>query len=399
MPTASEKFSKHPVWETVELKKEALKAARYDNSEAEKWREEIIGWLEEASKTKPTRQPTLYLRALDDLSQELNRLPVDSQQFTQYANEYNYQSKREIKNLETAIKGLPLPPPRDLKASYVDLLDREAEVRNSLLNDLEEKIREHRKFISELEQEVIKLESRAKSAQKTLELSSDQIQQISENAESTIRDEWNKSLDSWNKARAEEELLTKSKAVEYIGTLAATTKAGEALAEHAAGDLSASDWYGRATRERRAALWIRAAALTAFILAGAVGAFIVFEAIQKDFAISVGGGILRSAITFVIGAFGALLLREAGRHFRESDTAEDVALSMKALAPFYANSDSGIRTAARVQLGDAVLVQNVLSRFSHRDAAKHGSEVNMTELPDLVKEATKALKLDENAQK
>ncbi|MDP9904807.1 hypothetical protein [Arthrobacter bambusae] len=40
-------------------------------------------------------------------------------------------------------------------------------------------------------------------------------------------------------------------ALESIATLAATTKAGEALAEHAAGDLGAADGYGRANRERK----------------------------------------------------------------------------------------------------------------------------------------------------
>lgn len=63
-----------------------------------------------------------------------------------------------------------------------------------------------------------------------------------------------------------------------------------------------------------------------------------------------------------------------------------------ALAPFYANSEDGVRLTARVQLGDAVLVKNVLSRLSHRDAAKHAGEVKTEELPGLVKEATTALK-------
>ena len=182
-----------------------------------------------------------------------------------------------------------------------------------------------------------------------------------------------------------------------IATLAATTRAGEALAEHAAGDLSAADWYVRAKRERSAARWIRFGAWAAFLFAGAVGFYIVNEAIIKNFDISVGGGILRASIAVVIGAFGGLLLREAGRHFREADTAEDVALSLRALAPFYANSDEGIRMTARVELGDAVLVKNVLSRFSHRDAAKHAGEVKTEELSGLVREATSALKLSENA--
>lgn len=62
------------------------------------------------------------------------------------------------------------------------------------------------------------------------------------------------------------------------------------------------------------------------------------EAIAENSDISVGGDNLRSSVALVIGAFGALLLRESGRRFWEADTADDVALSLKVLAPFYANS-------------------------------------------------------------
>lgn len=88
--------------------------------------------------------------------------------------------------------------------------------------------------------------------------------------------------------------------------------------------------------------------MAAFVFAGAVGYFIVSEAIANNFDISVGGGILRASVAIVIDAFGALLLRESGRHFLEADTAEDVALSLKALAPFYANSDDEIRLGTQV---------------------------------------------------
>lgn len=156
--------------------------------------------------------------------------------------------------------------------------------------------------------------------------------------------------------------------------------------------MSASDWSKRGKRERKAAQWIRAGAFVAFIFAATVIFRIVDEAIRNDFDLTLGDAVLRSAVALVFGAFGALLFREARRHFREADTSEDVALSLKALAPFYANSDDEIRLAARVQVGDAVLVRNVLSRFAHRDAAKHAGEVNTTELPGLIKEATEALR-------
>lgn len=68
-----------------------------------------------------------------------------------------------------------------------------------------------------------------------------------------------------------------------------------------------------------------------------------------------------------------------------------MALSLRALAPFYASSEDDVRIAARVQVGDAVLVKNVLSRFAHRDAAKHAGEISTPDLSNLVRDASTAL--------
>ena len=38
-----------------------------------------------------------------------------------------------------------------------------------------------------------------------------------------------------------------------------------------------------------------------------------------------------------------------------------------------------------------MLVRNMLSRFAHRDAAKHAGEINTAELPKLVDDAAYAL--------
>jgi hypothetical protein len=54
---------------------------------------------------------------------------------------------------------------------------------------------------------------------------------------------------------------------------------------------------------------------------------------------------------------------------------------------FCANTADQIHLAERVDLGDAVLVKNVLSRLSHRDASKHGADVKTNALPRLVMDA------------
>lgn len=58
-----------------------------------------------------------------------------------------------------------------------------------------------------------------------------------------------------------------------------------------------------------------------------------------------------------------------------------------------------MRIAARVQVGDAVSVKNVLSKFAHRDAATHATQIDTTKLPGLVDDATKALNTAQQASK
>ncbi|MBI9115980.1 hypothetical protein [Sanguibacter suaedae] len=392
MATGYERYRKHAVWDTLRLKRESLNAARYDDAASEQARADIIEWLDEALKTKVTQQPTLYLSSLDYLSEALNQLPIETAQFRQFvANRRHVGHAFQV--LEQALRGLPLPPPRDLKAAYVHQLDQEVEARTALLGQLEERVRDTEGSLQQRLDELHTISGKVAELRGEIQAQREVINEVSASAETAMRSAWNESLEDWKQERRKTDAAHDAEALENIATLAAVTKAGEVLAEHAAGDLSATDWYGRAKRERRAAQWIRFGAAAAFVFAGAIGYFIVREAIANNFEISVGGGVLRASVAVVIGAFGALLLRESSRHFREADTAEDVALSLRALAPFYANSDDEVRLDARVQVGNAVLVKNLLSRFSHRDAAKHASDVSSAEPRDLVNEATEALGL------
>lgn len=84
--------------------------------------------------------------------------------------------------------------------------------------------------------------------------------------------------------------------------------------------------------------------------------------------------------------------RHAVATLRRSRTAEDVKLSLQALAPFCAGSDPSVGIEAGKQVGDAVLVRNFQPRFANRDATKHANEVNSAELPRFVDDATKALR-------
>lgn len=387
MATGSERYRKHSVWETLELKKEALAAARYDDAPTEQWRKDIVEWLTEAAKTKQARQPVLYLSALDALSNALNSVPTDVAQFRQYVANRQVDQPQYLGGLESALRSLPLPPPRDLSNAYVELLDKEIEARTTRLDELETRVAETEVALQGRLDELNRISREVDGLRNEIQTQREAIAGVSSTAEATIAEEWKEAISAWRQERKTADEARDAEAVEHVTALAATRRAAEALAEHAAGDLSAADWRSRGKRERKAAQWIRAGAVAAFLFAGAIGWFIVSEAIDNNFDLTVGDGLLRSSVAVVIAAFGGLLLRESGRHFREADTAEDVALSLQALAPFYAGSDDTVRLVARQQVGDAVLVKNVLSRFAHRDATKYSGE-----LQGLVEQGTIALK-------
>lgn len=393
MATSSQRYRKHDVWESLEIKLESLKAARFGDAQSEQWRKDVIEWLTEAQKTKFTRLPALYLGALNDLSAALNELPSADAEFKRYVSvQRQPQNPQKVWALEAALRSLPLPPPKELTSDYVELLDREIEVRTARLDELEEKVSQTESALQSRRDELSGISDRLAAIDGEIGTTHAQISEVSSSAEDRVNTEWAEALNDWKQKRQESDETHDAQALEHVATLAATAKTGNSLAEHAAGDLSAADWKGRAKRERKAAQWIRWGAIAVFMFAGAFGWFIVSEAIRNNFDLTFGDGVLRASVALVIGAFGALLLREAGRHFREADTAEDVALSLQALAPFYAGSTDNVRVDARKQVGDAVLVKNVLSRFAHRDAAKHAADVDGSDLAGLVDEAKSAFK-------
>ena len=391
MATGSQRYRRHDVWDTLKIKRDALHAAKYDDAATEQWRTDILEWLDEAAKSKMARQPALYLSALDDLSNALNSLTTGVNEFRNYVSNQQTNHPQYVGGLLAALRALPLPPPKELTASYIELLDQEVAARTTRLDELESKVRETETALDGRLQELKRISEEVEKLSKSIQTERDAISAVTSTAESTMDANWRDVLATWKQERRDADEKRNAEALEHVTALAATRQAAQVLAEHAAGDLSAADWSGRAKRERRAAQGIRFGAMAAFVFAGAIGLFIVSEAIDKNFDLTVGDGILRASVATVVAAFGALLLRESSRHFKEADTAEDVALSLQALAPFYANSDDTMRLEARQRVGDAVLVQNVLSRFANRDAAKHSGDIAAAELQSLVQDGTRAL--------
>lgn len=397
--SATQRYRNHKVWETLTLKRGALNEARFDEAKLERWRTDIVEWLDEATKTrKVTRQPALYVHALAQLQDALNALPTDQAGFREYVLGRSYGSAAPaVQKLLEALWRLPLPPPKELASNYVELLDDEIVVRTKRLDALKETIDGLESLMAERTEDVKRAQKDLADLRSEIAKTRQAIEEVAATAMEEMRQDWGAAYAKWLEGREATDSKRDAEALEHMALLAATAKAGADLAEHAAGTLTASEWKGRASRERNAALWMRGLAVMTFLAAGGILAFMVIHAIEDGFDLTLGDGILRGTITVVLGAFAGLLFRESGRHFREADTAEEVALSMQALAPFYAGAADEVKTAARARLGEAVLVKNVLSRFAHRDAAKHATDVNIDELPDLIKEATQLLRGGEGA--
>lgn len=389
--SSSERYRRHPVWETIAIKRVALDAARYDDARAEQWRLDIIEWLQEAERAQRARVPALYLRALDEVSSAVNGLPTDTEQFRNYVGLSGYGSPA-VNGLAVAPRLLPLPAPKDIGDGVVELLDREVALRNERLDQLEKRLEQTESALDDRLAQLNALEERAAEVKSEVETRQSEIAKASDEVQETLEKRMDDAFTEWRKARDATDAEANAEALQHVASLAAVAVAGEALSRHAAGTLSATDWRERATRERRSALRLRSSSFGAFLVAGGIAAWALWQIFAANLALTVGDGIVRGATVAVIGGFGLLLLRESARHFREADTAEDVALSLTALAPFYAGEDEQVATAARAQVGDAVLVKSLLSRFAHRDAAKHAGDINTADLPELVKQATTAVK-------
>lgn len=393
--SGNERYREHTVWETLDLKLDALDAARYDDLEVEQWRIDVVEWLKEARKSKTAQQPALYLSALEELSNPLNNLQADQAKFTQYVGlKAHTSSSPTVNKLESALRKLPLPSAKALTKTFEEQLDREIEFRKQRLSSLESKIADTEKGLETSREEFDQLRSDIERIRAEVQAQRDAIQSVSDSARETIQEEWDSELRSWHQDRKEADSKRDSEAVQHIGALAAAADSGRALLDYAVGELSSTEWTQRATRERKSARWLRLMAFGAFGIATLIGLYIVFEVIQNAFELTLGDAVLRAAIPLVIGALGALMLRESGRHFREADAAEDVSLSLTALAPFYENTDDGIRLAARVEVGDAVLVKNILSRFASRDASRHASNAPTAKPSEILEAATEALRLN-----
>lgn len=381
--TGAERYRQHQVWEVLTLKRDALASVRYSTAALEECRVQILGALEHALRSRKNTSPYLYDDVLDNLRDVLNSLAGDEASFSNFL---SYQAPA----MKEAIRRLPGPPPQQVNDKYVQVLDSAISAREIELDELRKNVRSVETAIAERQKELAKLSAAVTRQTEKITADAATVAQVTASAEEQLKREWQTRLEVWDTVRDTTDKRLDEEMSEHLMLLATAATAGQRLVEHAAGQLTATEWTRRATRERRNAIWLRWASIAAFLLAVVAGGYIVWHAIDRGFTLTVGDGILRGAIVIALVGIGSFLTIEARRHFKEADSAEEVALALTAIEPFYAGADTTARSTARDAVGETVFVRNVLSRFSSRDASKHTSVSNqqLSEIMDLLTKGT-----------
>jgi hypothetical protein len=378
--TPIERYRQHQAWELVELKRAALESVRYSQQPYELLRVEVIALLGAAGRSKANPQPVLYDDTLDSIRDVLNQLSADENSFAHWS------QQTYLRDLRARVRELPGPPPRQVNDSYLAALDTAVAARRQELDELRTSTSALKDEVTAKTNELARLTKEVDAQRIKLTADAATITQVVSTADEQLRREWETALATWQQEREMRDGALDEAMAAHIQLLSTAALTGRRLVEQAAGHLTAADWAGRAKRERWNAHGLRWASFVAFGLAVAVGAWVMWTAIDKDLTLTIGDGILRGALVLALAGVGSFLTIEARRHFREADSAEDVKLALAALEPFYAGAGDEERGDVRRALGDTVFIKNTLSRFSSRDAAKHSAPTNeqLNQIVDLI---------------
>lgn len=386
---AIERYRQHEVWEVLRLKIEALNSARYSTEALEQARSDMLEVLDVATRSKDNPLPTIYDSTLNRLRDVLNGLIAEEGQFETFVQNGQPTAAAVI------VRDLPGPPPRQVNQRYIDALDTAIAARETTLKALEARVDQLTNELASGEALLMKLTGDIADQTSKITTDAATITQVTSGAAEQLAAEWTNRLDAWELERKNRDAELDKQLVTNIELLAGSAVVGQRLVEHAAGLLTATEWAGRAKRERLNAIWLRWGSIAAFLGALGVGGYILWHAIDNGFELTVGDGILRGALVLALVGIGTFLSTEGRRHFKEADSAEEVSLALTAIEPFYAGASTEAREAARTAVGDSVFVKNVLSRFANRDASKHANTTNqeLSEVADLLTKGATAAKI------
>ncbi|WP_444663398.1 hypothetical protein ACT17Q_14900 [Cellulomonas sp. CW35] len=394
--TSAERYRAHEVWDRIDLQIESLRTKVYGTPNAEVERKRLIAILEYAARSRRHAVPAVYDDLLDTIQNAINAIPADEHSFIN-----SYVPRGEVNSLAMHTRQLPGPPARELADKYVAVLDDAASARQEELAGLREEVGRLTDEIDQLRTTLAKLTDQAKRAAQSVESSNAVITSTAEAAATQLETAWSNKLTAWETDRERRDKELDDQMATHLGLLTAAAQVGQRLVEHAAGRHTALDWTRRAERERTNGTRLRLGALVAFAGAVLVGGAIAWRALMDGFTLTLGDGILRAAIVASIAGVGTYLAAESRRHLHEADSAEEVATALTTIEPFYASADGSVREAARTAVGDTVFVRNVLSRFTSRDASRHGQIANqqLSEIIDLLSKSIETAKAIEPGKK
>lgn len=380
-------YRNHQVWVELSNALERLERITNLNSDLEPFRDEALVVLRLAQRSRANVVPYLYDQSLDAMAEQLRNLGEDAGSFEAWWH-YHYP---ELKQL---ITDLPGPARKGLTEAGIALLDDAAELARKEVSRLGKKIQLLETKLNEAEAKVDRVEERVADSSRVIERDFARVAATAESADKRLEEQISAKLSELDLRVEAKEASTEERLKVQLAALALAANAADKLVERAAVGFTARSWAERASRERRNALWIRAAALAAYALAAILGAFLVLQTLDLDGSavLTPGAGLLRGLVVASMAGVGAVLTAEQRRHFREADSSEEVSIAIRAIEPFFNNEDAGSkdRTDARRSLADAVFVTNLLSRFSNRDSAKHGS-LSVSDIDSLVSEAAARL--------
>lgn len=391
--TSAERYREHPVWRALQSKIDSLDAPRFQSDSAEQARVQVVESLRLGLQSRANAaRASLYIEALDRLNEILGQqIPTDEHNF-----ERAYFRTQSYQYLASALRTLPGPTPRGLTDAHVEVLDESVAFRRGELESLKSEVAELSAAIVEKRRELDALKADIETSKAQNADARSRIAQTAEDGQQALESEWAAKLTEWGSTRDLRDKELDSQINEKLGLLTYAAQAAERLVEYAAGRFTARDWSDRAAREQRLGYLMRRSAIGAFTAAGLVGAVLVIEAIRREHGLDVGGSLLRIAVVGAIAALGYYLSRESRKHLDEGASAEEVAVALQALEPYYASASGETRAAAREAVGEMLFVKNIQSRFAARDASKHNGMDNQ-QLNELMDTLTKSADLGRKA--
>ncbi len=392
-----EAYEQHPFWGALKELKEGLAVQEFQNPTHESYRKELVEVLDTTQKLSAKAPPGSYLyKGLLDSTQS-------------YLTSYFKPTESSVSNypsyhgsLYDYLRQLPVQP-KNLPTATLDRFTNDVAARTNELKELEQQIEQSQQTLERLNDSISDLASRHDALLTATKESKESLHTVTVEQINTIKSDATDRLNTIKSAlsdqasNAKQTFTAKMKEIDTAATaelnsMKGLRDVGAKLLSVASGTLVATSWADRAAKEKKTATQLRNFSYCIFALSIIAGVFFLIQSFFHAEGLTVGDGILRASLTLALAGFGGIVLRESGQHKVEGDTAQDISLSLAGLSTFYASADKETQNQARKELGEAVMIKNIISRYSNRDASKHSQPIDLKDVTSAVSETIKATK-------